>query len=930
MTRRSFSICITVFVLLTLLLTGGNGVLAQTAGAQSPVGNAFTYQGQLKKNNAPVTDNCLMAFRLYDQASGGSQIGSPITTTVPITNGLFTVALDFGSTPFTGEARWLGITVRCTADSAYVDLSRQALTATPFALYSTSTGALQGRSVANASPATNQVLKWNGSAWVPANDETSGGPGNSWSLTGNTGTNPLANFLGTTDNAALNLRVNNDVALQLIPNAASPNIIGGYNSNNVTPGAAGATIGGGGSITNPNRVLTHFGTVGGGQGNTVGGIEATVGGGFGNTASGQNATVSGGTINTAYGEFAAIAGGDHNAAGLVASVGGGNYNHAAGYYSSIAGGDANTAAGNHTFIGGGLTNFAGGHFSTIGGGESISVTGFAATVAGGSRITVTGDYATVGGGANNIASGYASVIDGGGGFNYSGDGHPVTNTASGAWSVIGGGAGNTASGGVATVGGGTRNTGEGGYSTIGGGWNNGASGWSATVGGGQVNTASGFAATIGGGQVNTASGDWATVDGGQRNSAGGLASSIGGGQFNSATGLTSTIGGGEHVSITGRAATVAGGSWITVTGDYATVGGGANNLASGHAAFIGGGGGFYYGIPVTNTASGDWSVIGGGSDNTASNRATTVGGGRYNTASGDHATVSGGFYNVVSGTFATAGGGWINAASGDYATVGGGWNNRATGESATVPGGAQNTAGGDYSFSAGSQAWTASSAAGSFVWSDSNPYLTRSWGPNEFVARATGGFWFISGIDASGNIASGMRLAGGSSAWSPLSDRNAKTHYSAVDGRDVLARLAAIPIQTWNYKAQDPAIRHIGPVAQDFYAAFKVGEDDKFISTVDADGVALASIQGLYQIVQEKDTEISTLKSQMSKQQTELDEMKVQLSALEAQVNGGASSVAPAFNNWALTVIASIGLMLGVVIIRRGGAVRRQSRSIGG
>ena len=103
---------------------------------QSPMGSVFTYQGQLKKITRRITDNCLMAFRLYDQASGGSQIGSPITTTVPITNGLFTVALDFGSTPFAGEARWLGITVRCTADSAYIDLSRQALTAAPYSTYS--------------------------------------------------------------------------------------------------------------------------------------------------------------------------------------------------------------------------------------------------------------------------------------------------------------------------------------------------------------------------------------------------------------------------------------------------------------------------------------------------------------------------------------------------------------------------------------------------------------------------------------------------------------------------------------------------------------------------------------------------------------------------------------------------------------------------
>ncbi len=66
---------------------------------------------------------------------------------------------------------------------------------------------------------------------------------------------------------------------------------------------------------------------------------------------------------------------------------------------------------------------------------------------------------------------------------------------------------------------------------------------------------------------------------------------------------------------------------------------------------------------------------------------------------------------------------------------------------------------------------------------------------------------------------------------------------------------------TWNYRSQDAAIRHIGPVAQDFYAAFGVGEDDRHISTIDADGVALAAIQGLYQVVQQKETRIADLGS---------------------------------------------------------------------
>jgi hypothetical protein len=91
------------------------------------------------------------------------------------------------------------------------------------------------------------------------------------------------------------------------------------------------------------------------------------------------------------------------------------------------------------------------------------------------------------------------------------------------------------------------------------------------------------------------------------------------------------------------------------------------------------------------------------------------------------------------------------------------------------------------------------------------------------------------------------------------SDRNAKANFALVDPRSVLQRLAAIPIQTWNFKSQPESVRHIGPVAQDFRDAFRLGTDDKHIATVDADGVALAAIQGLYQIVQEKEKQIQQL-----------------------------------------------------------------------
>ena len=79
------------------------------------------------------------------------------------------------------------------------------------------------------------------------------------------------------------------------------------------------------------------------------------------------------------------------------------------------------------------------------------------------------------------------------------------------------------------------------------------------------------------------------------------------------------------------------------------------------------------------------------------------------------------------------------------------------------------------------------------------------------------------------------------------SDRHAKTNITAIDPRSILHKLASIPIQAWNYKTEGASIRHLGPMAQDFRAAFGLGTGETTISTVDANGVALASIQALYQ-----------------------------------------------------------------------------------
>ncbi|MCX8061202.1 MAG: hypothetical protein N3D16_01330 [Anaerolineales bacterium] len=137
----------------------------------------FTYQGQLKQGGNLVSGTCDFQFGLYDAATSGNQLGNTQTILgVNVSNGLFTVQLngsgEFGDNAFDGNARWLAISVRCPGGiGGYTNLGRQALTATPNALYSLSTGALRGYAIVpNRPPNNGQVLKWEGSGWAPAMD----------------------------------------------------------------------------------------------------------------------------------------------------------------------------------------------------------------------------------------------------------------------------------------------------------------------------------------------------------------------------------------------------------------------------------------------------------------------------------------------------------------------------------------------------------------------------------------------------------------------------------------------------------------------------------------------------------------------------------------------------------------------------------------
>jgi hypothetical protein len=445
-------------------------------------------------------------------------------------------------------------------------------------------------------------------------------------------------------------------------------------------------------------------------------------------------------------------------------------------------------------------------------------------------------------------------------------------TLTGDRATIAGGDQNTSSGALATIAGGQLNSASQSYATISGGYQNTASQLYATITGGYQNTASGALATIAGGYRNTNSGTYATIGGGLSNTNSGTAATIGGGSQNISSGNVATIGGGVFNIANSDYATVGGGRQNTANNQYATVGGGVLNTNSGYSATIAGG--------YQNIASGLSATIAGGYQNTNSGDYATVGGGLLNTNSGYSATIAGGYRNINSGYYATVGGGLLNTSSGNSATVGGGQQNNASGFLATVPGGALNVAGADCSFAAGRQAKAIH--AGAFVWGDSTLADISSTAVNQFTARVSGGARFITGFNPQG-VPIGVSLAPKASQWTSLSDRNAKENFAAVDAREILAKLAAMPIESWNYKAQDASIRHIGPMAQDFYAAFGLGEDKLGIGTMDADGVAFAALKGLSELVKEKGAVIEQLKRQAARQEEELKIQKAGIQALKRQ-----------------------------------------------
>jgi hypothetical protein len=277
-----------------------------------------------------------------------------------------------------------------------------------------------------------------------------------------------------------------------------------------------------------------------------------------------------------------------------------------------------------------------------------------------------------------------------------------------------------------------------------------------------------------------------------------------------------------------------------VFSDFGTIGGGSRHL-----------------LDITA----DWSTIAGGLHHTIELNAqwSTISGGRQNSIGidADFATITGGVTNSIQQGAASA-----SILGGAHNTIG------TNAHFASIPGGHLNRAEGQFSLAAGHHAQALHD--GSFVWADSHPDPVASTQTNQFTLRATGGVRIFTDTD----LTTGVELEDGSGTWLTLSDRDAKTNFQPVNPSDILDQLDQLPILYWNYHAQSPASRHLGPVAQDFHDAFQLGTDRRRLATVDVDGVALAAIQGLNRKLEEE----------LAIRDRELRELRSTLATLSAQI----------------------------------------------
>ncbi|MDE3068171.1 MAG: tail fiber domain-containing protein [Verrucomicrobiota bacterium] len=734
-------------------------------------GTAFTYQGRLDDNGAPAGGIYDLRFTIYDAPTNGNVVGNPLTNAATaVSNGLFTVQLDFGAGVFEGQSRWLDIGVATNGGGGFTTLMpRQPLMPAPYAIFANSASNLLGAlPTAQLSGSVSNSQLANSSITVTAGVGLGGGGpaalGGATTLS-NAGVISLAGGGGVTVSAATgavtlgSTATSADTANTIVSRDAS----GNFSAGSVTLAgtlnlpAAPAIINSGGS-----RLLLSEGAqnlfLGLQAGNaTVSGSENTGVGygaleddanGYQNTAVGYYALISNtsGYQNTAAGNDALAlnsSGAENTALGFwaLAQNSTGNYNTAAGYYALTdnTSGSDNTALGNGAMV---------------------------------NNLT----------GADNTAVGY----------------HALQNTASSQNSAVGSWALNADSSGA-------DNTAFGYYALL-----------ENTSGAG--NTADGYyALTQNNGTNNIALGYYAG--------------------YNITTGSSNI-----DIGNTG------------VAGDENLIRIGSGQTTAYIAGVLTGNGSGLTGLNAAQMTNGTLSeaVLPADVARLGVNQTFTG----LNTFMADVLVAD----NVGIGTASPATRLHVVSASGDCEV---------------------SVQSGD----PGGHRWTIQSSANTGA-----PHLSASF---QIIDRTANVSRLL--IDTNGNVGIGnsgptsLLTVGTGGAycngttWVNGSDRNAKKDFSPVNPREVLAKVAALPITEWQYKVDGPGIEHLGPMAQDFHAAFGLnGADDTHIATVDEGGVALAAVQGLNERVESEKREAET---QIEALKTENADLKARLEKLEQLIN---------------------------------------------
>lgn len=459
------------------------------------------------------------------------------------------------------------------------------------------------------------------------------------------------------------------------------------------------------------------------------------------------------------------------------------------------------------------------------------------------------------------------------------------------------------------------------YATIGGGSANTAGNNHATVGGGYSNTASGDTATIGGGSRNVASGYYSSVIGGSRNVASGSHTSVLGG--------TECTASGDYSMAAGRRAKASFGAFVWADSTDADF----TSTASNQFAVRASGGVYFSAPSIqlsTSTTSG--YVLKANSSGVGTWQAETGDISEVKTGIGLTSSSSTGPIPTLSLKSCTSTNQILKWTGSDWtcqadANSGGTLTSITQGTGLTVTSSSTSptlaiaplylptscssgqvsswssssgwtcVTGGSGSISSvtGTNGITASSNSGAVSLSLASTYTLPQSCADGTLPVKNGATWICSGLLASNGgytlkrtkgdlvfgadgtvvlysstgTTAGVSLAPGSSMWRALSDRNAKRDLKPVDTQAILEQVGKLEISTWKYKEQSGDVDHIGPMAQDFYAAFRVGEDNTHIGTVDADGVNMAAIQGLLERSRAQEATIQMLTARLERLEKE-------------------------------------------------------------